>query len=64
MYKIFCEVHGGVTGYRAGYMKSDGKLVSFKTRKEAQAKADSLNLLRNSNPHRVVQCSYAVDYDG
>ena len=64
MYKIFCEVHGGVAGYRAGYVKSEGKIAVFQTRKEAQAKADRLNVAHNENPQRVSQFSYTVDYAG
>ena len=63
MYKIFCEVHGGERDYRSGYLKSDGKIAVFQTRKEAQTKADRLNAAHNSNQQRVSQFSYTVDFD-
>jgi hypothetical protein len=63
MYKIFCEVHGGERDYRSGYLKSNGKVAVFNTRKEAQVKADRLNGSHNSNPQRIAQFSYTVDFD-
>ena len=54
MYKIFCEVHGGERDYRSGYLKSNGKVAVFNTRKEAQVKADRLNGSHNSNPQRIA----------
>ena len=55
MYKIFCEVHGGERDYRSGYLKSDGKVAVFNTRKEAQVKADRLNASHNSKS--AANCS-------
>jgi hypothetical protein len=39
MYGIWCEVSGGVTGYRAAWMKCDGKRLEFATREEAEKEA-------------------------
>ena len=36
MYKIMCEVYGGVTGHRQSYLKSDGRECTFITRDEAK----------------------------
>lgn len=43
MYRIMCQVSGGVTGFRQGLLKGhDGHPVSFETKSEAQAEVDRI----------------------
>jgi hypothetical protein len=35
-YLIGCEVYGGVTGHRHGYLKKDGKVMEFLTKEDAE----------------------------
>lgn len=47
---IYCTVSGGVTGRRQAWLKSDGEVVEFGTREEAEAEATRLrsSMGRNS----------------
>jgi hypothetical protein len=36
MYKIHCEVYGGVTGHRTSFMKNNGKEIVFERREDAE----------------------------
>lgn len=47
-YGIWCEVWGGQTGSRAAWLKSDGKMVVYETKAEAEARAAFYNDLRNN----------------
>jgi hypothetical protein len=57
---IWCEVSGGVTGYRCAWLKSDGEIQTFETREAAEVEAARLMKATNGNPHRVASFSYSV----
>lgn len=61
MYKILCEVSGGVTGNRTTYLKDRGVEMKFSTRGQAQEHADRLMEARNGNPYRVANFRYTVE---
>jgi hypothetical protein len=61
MYRILCEVSGGMTGYRSAYLKKDGQQVEFTTEAEAEAEAARLNKQMNGNPHRTADFRYTVE---
>ena len=55
---IYCTVSGGVTGSRQAWLKSDGELVEFGTREEAEAEATRL---RNSvGRHSATRFTYTA----
>jgi hypothetical protein len=43
MFRIWCEVWGGVTSRRASWLKSNGVVAEYITREEAEAEAARLN---------------------
>ena len=47
MFKIYCEVWGGVTGYRTGHLTENGQEREFDTRAEAEELAEDLNAKSN-----------------
>lgn len=57
---VWCEVSGGVTGFRQSWMKSDGVIRRFATREEAQAVVDAMQSRTRGNPHRTANFSYTV----
>ena len=59
-WKIYCEVSGGVTGYRAAWLKKDGKEQVFFVKAEAIVEAQRLNEKLNSNPFRTAEFKYTV----
>jgi hypothetical protein len=61
MFRIWCEVWGGVTGHRTAWLKDDIGIATFATREEAEAEAARLNASGNNNPHRKANFSYTVD---
>lgn len=61
MYKILCEVSGGVMGYRRAYLKDRGVEMMFNTRAQAQKYADKHNERANENPHRTADFRYTVE---
>lgn len=61
MFRILCEVSGGMTGYRSGYLKNNGREVEFETEAEAAAEAARLNEQMNGNPHRTANFRYTVE---
>ncbi|KKN19290.1 hypothetical protein LCGC14_0947190 [marine sediment metagenome] len=50
MYRILCQVSGGVTGYNSAYLKERDVEVTFNTKAQAQTKANQLTESANSNP--------------
>jgi hypothetical protein len=42
-WKIWCEVSGGITGFRAGFLKANGKEVIYTDEEEAKRQAQRLN---------------------
>ena len=42
MFKVECQVWGGVTGHRRGFLKSDGVEREFATLEDAQKEAAGL----------------------
>lgn len=62
MFRIRCDVSGGVTGHRAAWLKNkDNTIAEFDTREDAQAEADKYNCERNANPYRTASFSYTVE---
>ena len=60
-YGIFCEVSGGVTGYRCAWLKAgDGKERVFKNMETARAEARRLSEKTNGNPYRKADFRYSV----
>lgn len=41
---VWCEVWGGVTGFRQSWLKRDDAVVEFETEAEARIKADELKV--------------------
>lgn len=63
-FAVWCRVSGGVTGTREAWLKSNGTLVLFDTRAEAEAEASRLNKQMN-HPHSTADFRYtARQYDG
>jgi len=60
MFGIWCEVSGGVTGYRCAWMKNNGVLGKFATRDEAEKEAHARNEKANGNPYRTADFRYTV----
>lgn len=60
MFRILCEVSGGVTGYRSATLKHNGVEMTFDTREDAQAECDRLMDRTNGNPHRTADFRYTV----
>ena len=58
--RIWCQVSGGVTGYRSGWLKWDDEIVVFKHLEDAKAEAKALNDRTDSNPNRKATFSYTV----
>jgi hypothetical protein len=58
MYGVWCQVSGGVTGTRAGWMKENGKRVELPTLEEAeQAAAEARELAsRSTARHEYTAC--------
>ncbi|KKK45185.1 hypothetical protein LCGC14_3165910 [marine sediment metagenome] len=62
MYRILCQVSGGVTDYRSAYLKERGVEVTFNTKAQAQIKADQLTESVNSNPNLIgLHFSYTLE---
>ena len=61
-YKIQCEVSGGVTGHRVGFLKNADEVVVFTTREEAETEAKRLRR-RTANNTRAT-FSYTVVEEG
>lgn len=57
---IWCEVSGGVTGYRGAWLKSGGELAVFADRAAADAEAAHYNASQNASPYRTANFSYTV----
>jgi hypothetical protein len=49
MFKILCQVSGGVTGTREAWLKRDGVEIVFATADEAEAEANRLREHMNAN---------------
>lgn len=58
-YRIWAQVSGGVTGSRAAWLKSGGKIMEFATREAAQREADHLNETMGKDGGRA-RFSYTV----
>jgi hypothetical protein len=52
MFRIWCEVWGGVTDRRASWLKSNGVVAEYITREEAEAEA--------ARPNRKIGNSYST----
>lgn len=57
-YGVWCEVSGGVTGYRSAWLKGKGGAVWRGTESEANRKASSLERESNGNPYRTAAFRY------
>jgi len=55
-FKIRCEVYGGITGHRTGYLKRDDKEMIFTSREEAEK-----NLPQSKTTERGVTFNYAIE---
>jgi hypothetical protein len=62
MFKILCEVSGGVTGYRRSFLKNGktGDIQYYDLFEDADEEAHRLNTERNGNPFRKASFSYTV----
>ncbi len=60
-HKIWCEISGGVTGYRAAYLKSKGVIITFPTEAAAQKHADHLTMIANRAIHSTANHKYTVE---
>lgn len=60
MYKIWCEVSGGITGYRTGFLKRAGKIHTFDNRDEAQQEVDRLTDKASKRIHGYADHKYSV----
>ncbi len=61
MFTILCEVSGGVTGYRQGYLRNgEGGLATFTTEAKAQTEAYRLTNEHMSNRYRTADYQYTV----
>lgn len=59
-FRVFCEVSGGVTGYRCSYMKRNGEEMIFASKEAAELAAH--NAMRQMNgPYAVARFKYTVD---
>lgn len=59
IFKIWCEISGGVTGHRADWLKSNGEVITFRDRGNAELVAQRLRDSRNG-PFRRADFSYTV----
>ncbi|MCX7177959.1 MAG: hypothetical protein NTX56_04045 [Proteobacteria bacterium] len=59
MYGIWCEVSGGVTGYRCAWSKSNNEIEKFETLEAARAEAARRMEKTNGNPYRKADFSYS-----
>lgn len=68
MFIVMCRVSGGVTGTREAPLKSNGRVIRFGEREEAQTRADALmaenNEARRGSARRTVLFQYWVEEDG
>ena len=46
-HRILCEVSGGVSGYRSGYLKKNGEVMIFPSEQAADEEADALDIIMN-----------------
>lgn len=56
-YIVMCQVSGGITGFRQGELKKDGKIRTFDSFDEAQKEAQRLNKQMNG-PYRTCDFQY------
>lgn len=60
-WKIWCQVSGGVTGYRAAWLKNgNGEEASFATREEAEREAAELTATANGGAYRTASFYYTA----
>jgi hypothetical protein len=60
MFRIWCEVSGGVTGTREAWLKSAGNIYETRNREEAESEAKRLRDSIGSNPYRTASFRYSV----
>jgi hypothetical protein len=60
MYGIWCQVSGGITGYRAAWLKSKGEQRTFQTLQEAELYAKRLTEDRMHNRYRTADYHYSA----
>lgn len=58
-YRIWAEVSGGVTGHRAAWAKSNGEVLEFATREEAEGRAKKMREGMNHS-RSLASFSYTV----
>jgi hypothetical protein len=58
---VRCQVSGGVTGLRVGFLKREGQTVRFETREEAQAAADEATAAVAGNTRAVFDYRVVED---
>lgn len=62
---VWCEVSGGVTGFRQSWLKANNTVALYNTREAAADEAKKLENGRNGNPYRTANFSYqAREYHG
>ncbi len=56
-YGVWCEVWGGVTGSREGWLKSMGEIMVFTNRDNAEQEAEHHNKRTANNPRASFRYS-------
>jgi hypothetical protein len=59
-FRIFCEVSGGVTGYRCAYLKRKGIEEIYDDQLDAENDAAALSL-KNNGPNARATFRYTVE---
>ena len=60
-YGVWCQVWGGVTGSRAGWLKENGKPQVFATLAEAEQVAAEHQASIKDRPHGSARFSYTAE---
>jgi hypothetical protein len=59
MFRVLCEVWGGITGSREADLKANGKVQEFETWEEADKVAQEL-MKKMNNPYAVAHFRYTA----
>ena len=63
-YGVWCQVSGGITGYRYGWLKRGGVRQEFSDRGEAMRIATQLNTERNKPIRRALFAYQVLELTG
>ena len=56
---VWYEASGGISGYRSGWVKADGRVRIFSSEEEARREAERLSARANDSPRRRAEFMYA-----